>query len=87
VDCPYPQYLDINGDGRCISASCPSRDDCAGELPDSVIEQATQPNPNLMAMLEELERRVNAVERTISEVRRLFAEWIGGIEAGDRGPD
>ena len=87
MDCPYPQYLDINGDGRCISATCPSRDDCAGELPDSVIEQATQPNPDQMAMIDELEHRVNAVERSLGELKRSVALWVESMEGADRGAD
>mgnify|MGYP001271755096 CR=1 FL=1 len=86
IRCAYPDLVVIGSDGRCMSTICPSRDDCDG-VSDEEVERHIPPSPDQLALFDEFDHRINALERSLSELRRALALWTGSTEGADRGPD
>ncbi len=86
MDCPYPEHISVGYEGRCQSTNCPSRDDCPG-LSDNDIETVVAPAVDVLGVLDEIQHRLNAVERSLSELKRAVTLWCESVEGGDRGRD
>lgn len=80
--CAFPQHYIANEAGMCMAYTCPANEDCAGMLDDEA-----PPEPQLDRIFAVMESRLNALERSLSELKRAVALWVESMEGGDRGPD
>lgn len=63
---------------------CPRREECdIREEDEDDLALPLDANPDQMRVLDELEHRIRALERELSELRAGLGRWVGQVEGGD----
>ena len=66
---------------------CPRREDCDIREEDDEDGIPLEADPAQTLVLDEMEHRLRALERELSELRAALGRWVGQVEGGDYGAD